>query len=355
MAIDWTKSMQQTYEFYTVDPNSWMNVAKLDAITGGSINRDDENELLESASFETTEAVDECYVRVCLICIQNGVKYEPIPLGTFMVQTPSTTFNGRNKNITMDAYSPLIELKDSKPPYGYALMSTTSVMTTAADIVFDNCRAPVVRTSDSTTLDDDFVADFDNDTWLTFLSDLISVAGYSFGLDEMSRVIFSVKRDAIASTPVWTYNDDNSSILYPDITLEKDLYGIPNVVEVLYSSDNGYKLGRAVNKDPGSITSTVTRGREVVYRVTNPEDLVNPSQAHINNYAEELLRSMSVLENTISYTHGYCPVRVGDCVMLNYERAGLTNIKAVVKSQTIKCSPGTEVSETAVYTTKLWG
>ena len=175
------------------------------------------------------------------------------------------------------------------------------------------------------------------------------------GLDELSRVIFTVKQDATATTPIWTYTDDNSSILYPEVTLEKDLYGIPNVVEVLYSSDNGFKLGRAVNKDPGSITSTVSRGREVAYRVNNPEDLINPTQDQIDNYAEELLRTLSVLENTITYTHGYCPVRVGDCVLLNYERAGLMNIKAVVKSQTIKCTPGTEVSETAVYTTKLWG
>ena len=140
MAIDWTKSMQQTYEFYTVDPNSWTNVTKLDAITSGSISRDDSNELLESASFETTEAIDECYVRVYLICIQNGIKYEPIPLGTFMVQTPSTSFDGRKKTITMDAYSPLIELKDSKPPYGYALMTNDPVITSASDIIFDNCR-----------------------------------------------------------------------------------------------------------------------------------------------------------------------------------------------------------------------
>jgi hypothetical protein len=57
----------------------------------------------------------------------------------------------------------------------------------------------------------------------------------------------------------------------------------------------------------------------------------------------------------VSYSHGYCPVRIGDCVRLNYRRAGLDDVKAMVKTQTIKCSSGgCEVSETAVFTKKLW-
>lgn len=355
MAIDWTKSMQQTYEFYTVDPVAWTNVKKIETITSGSITRSSEDELLENATFETTEALNECYVRVYMICIQNGIKYEPIPLGTFLVQSPETSYNGKITKISMSAYSPLIELRDSLPPYGYALKSGTSILGAATDILFNNCRAPNVSFNEGLELTDDFVADFDNDTWLSFLNDLLSSVGIGLGLDEMSRVILDPKQDALSLTPVWTYTDNNSSILYPDVSIEKDLYGIPNVVEVLFSSDTGYKLGRAVNKDKGSILSTVNRGREVVHRETNPEDLVNPTQAQINNYAEELLRSMSVLENTVTYSHGYCPVRVGDCVLLNYNRAGLINVKAKVISQSISLRPGAEVSETAVFTTRLWG
>ena len=70
---------------------------------------------------------------------------------------------------------------------------------------------------------------------------------------------------------------------------------------------------------------------------------------------EQLLRDLSTLEYTVSYTHGYCPVRLGDCVRLNYERAGITNVKAKVISQTIKCTPGCSVTEKAVFTKRLWG
>ena len=36
MAIDWTASMKQTYEFYIVNPQSGMNVSKLDKVTGAT-------------------------------------------------------------------------------------------------------------------------------------------------------------------------------------------------------------------------------------------------------------------------------------------------------------------------------
>ena len=136
--------------------------------------------------------------------------------------------------------------------------------------------------------------------------------------------------------------------------MDHDLYGIPNVVEVLYSIGNGYYYGVATNDDPNSPTSTVSRGRVIKHRVTDPNIMGNPTEEYIQQYAEKLLRELSEVEYSITYTHGYCPVRVGDCIRLNYTRAGLKNIKAKVVSQTIKCTPGCPVTEKAVFTTKLW-
>ena len=80
----------------------------------------------------------------------------------------------------------------------------------------------------------------------------------------------------------------------------------------------------------------------------------NPTKAEVDEYAEQLLESLSNVELSVSYTHGYCPVKLGDCVMLNYQRAGLTGIKARVVSQTITCESGCSVSEKAVFTQNMW-
>ena len=349
---DWTESMQQTYEYYIVDPNTWADVKRLDNVKSCSISRDATVETLGSATIEATESVGESYVRVYLVTIQNGVT-EKHPLGTFLVQTPSSSFNGRIRNVSMDAYTPLLELKEKQPPIGYSVMKDSNIMESVYLISRENARAPVVKSECSETLNGDFVATED-DTWMTFNVDLMANAKYEYALDEMGRILFAPKQDLASLQPVWTFNDDNSSILSPDIDMQHDLYGVPNVVEVIYSSGKDYFYTKVVNDDPNSPISTVNRGREIKYRDTNPDITGRPTEMQIKEYAEKLLRSLSSLEYTITYTHGYCPVRLGDCVRLNYSRAGLTDIKAKVISQSIKCKPGCEVTEKAVFTTKLW-
>ena len=349
---DWLSSMQQTFEYYIVDPKTWKDIELIDTVKSSTIQRDAEAETLGSATIDMTESVGESYIRIYLITIQNGLR-ERHPLGTFLVQTPSLSFNGRLQNISVDAYTPLIELKESPPPLGYSILKNSNVMDFAYRLARERARAPVVKTECNTLLGMNFTASTD-DTWLTFLSDLIANAKYNFALDEMGRILLSPYQDTASLQPVWTYNDDNSSILYPEISVDRDLYGIPNVVEVIHSNGAGYYFVRAVNDDPNSITSTVSRGREIIHRVNNPDLVGKPTESQVKDYANQLLRELSVLEYTVTYTHGYCPVRLGDCVRLNYARAGITNIKAKVISQTIKCEPGCPVTEKAVFTTSLW-
>lgn len=418
--IDWSASMQQTFEFYTVDIESGKDISQITTVKACTIDRNSDTDTLGSASFDITELVGECYVRVYLIAIQNEVR-EKIPLGTFLVQTPASTFDGKTRNVSADAYTPLLELKEKKPPIGYFIPKGEDVMDMAYKLTRDNVRTFVSEPiTPSTELTNNFVADM-NDTWLSYISDLLTgaytstcykvdvegenyirtnkiakidynqdhfeVSGikttsnekvfsgetvdgetvlysvisntnkYKFELDEMGRILFAPEQDAASLQPVWTYTDDNSSILYPDLTMNHDLYGIPNVVEVLYSDGGVVYYSKAVNDDPNSPISTDKkngRGREVIYRVNNPELYGSPTQERVDEYADQLLRSLSSVEYTITYTHGYCPVRVGDCVRLNYSKAGLTNVKAKVVSQTINCQPGCPVTEKAVFTTKLW-
>ena len=266
----------------------------------------------------------------------------------------------------MDCYTPLIELKEKCPPLGYTIRKGTRIMDAAYRIVGENCRVPVNKVeplyeinSDgekvdvSPKLQHDFVANTD-DTWLSFVIDLIANARYELGLGERGDILFLPKQDLASLQPVWTYDDGNSSILYPELTMDHDLYGIPNVVEVIYSYGSDCKQAVAKNEDPNSLVSIQNRGREIVHRVTDPSLAGYVTQDQIQDYAERVLKDLSTIEYKISYTHAYCPVRVGDCVRLNYTRAGIKGVKAKVISQSISCEPGCPVSEKAVFTSKLW-
>ena len=124
---DWTKSMQQTFEYYIVDPGTWKDSRQLKNVKKSTINRDYDSETLGSATIDITESVGECYIRVYLITIQNGIK-EKHPLGTFLVQTPSSSFNGKVREVSMDAYTPLLELKENPTPVGYSLLKGDNIM-----------------------------------------------------------------------------------------------------------------------------------------------------------------------------------------------------------------------------------
>lgn len=359
---DWKASMQQTFEYYIVDPGTWEDDVQLKNVKTSSINRDIDTDTLGSATIDITESVGECYIRIYLITIQNGVR-EKFPLGTFLVQTPSSSFDGKVRNVSMDAYTPLIELKENPPPLGYYIQKTVvdgdgnsrteKIMDSAYRLARENMRGPVVEPKCDTELDYDFVAN-SSDTWLSFLKDLIAKAKYSFDLDELGRVIFSPKQEIASLQHVWTYDDGNSSILYPELTMDHDIYNIPNVVEVLYTNNTDSYYVKVVNDDDNSPTSIANRGREIVRRITEPDTIANPRMiSTVEDYAKQVLKDLSTIEYTVTYTHGYCPVRLGDCVRLNYERAGITNIKAKVISQSIKCQPGCPVTEKAVFTTKL--
>lgn len=350
---DWSASMQQTFEYYIVDPGTWKDVELIDNVKSCKISRDSDADTLGSATIDIAGSLGECYIRAYLVTIQNGVT-EKHPLGTFLVQTPAASADGKTKYASMDAYTPLLELKENSPPLGYSLLKGDNIMLMTYRLCDEYTRAPVVKTDSREKLNVDFVSD-PSETWLSFVKDLMANAKYEFGLDEDGRILFVPKQDTASLQPVWTYNDDNSSILYPELEVDHDLYGIPNVVEVIYSSGAGYYYAKAVNNDSNSPTSIVNRGREILHRVTDPDLSGVPTEGQVQEYADQLLRELSSVEYTVTYTHGYCPVRLGDCVRLNYSRAGIDNVKARVISQSIKCEPGCPVTEKAVFTEKLWG
>ena len=350
---DWTRSMQQTFEFYKVDPSTWEDKEAVSTVTNCTITRDEEDETLGSASITCDEDLSDEYVRAYLVTVQDGER-DKTPLGTHLYESPSRQYDGKRSYADQDGYSPLIELKEKNPPIGFSLARGNDILQQAGLIAAEKMRAPVVASSASRTLSGSFVSEL-SDNYLYFLQDLLALANYSFGIDALGNILFKPKQAIYNMKPVWEFNDDNSSILYPDVEMEKDLFDIPNVVEVIYSTPSGsYMYAKATNNSPKSIISTRNRGREVVYRETSPSLSGIVTQDTLKSYAVDLLRQMSSCEYKVRYTHGYCPVRLGDCVLLNYEAAGLIDIRAKVTRQIIRCESGCSVDETAIYTEQLW-
>lgn len=375
MAIDWTKSMKQTYEVYTVDPNTWLNDRYLDTVTGASITRDISSDTVVSGSIDYVGELNEEYVRVYLV-VEQDKEIERVPLITMLCQTPSMKYDGKVISTSITGYSPIQELEGEYPPIGYTIPKNypewmypnrpagtrlvTNLNTEITDIVRSHTRAKVSGLNDEITDNENFNALYENyvagqeDTWFTVTKALLDRVGYKFNVDAMGVISFYKQPTYTQMQPKWTYSYGNSSILASDITLDRDLYNMPNVIELVVTTNAGKTISvTAENNNEGSIMSIKNRGRRVVKREINPAILGKVSNDITNDvledYAKDILVKESSLAYTVSYTHGYCPVTVGDCVIINYQDAGIHNERAYVISQNINCTTGCQVEETAMF------
>lgn len=349
--MDWTKPYSVSYEHWTVNPGTWQDVERLSCVLEATVTFDRDQDTLGDASYTLTEPLDEQYVRTYLVAEQSGSR-ERCALGTWLLQCPFKDFDGKQRSARCDAYTPLLELSDDFPEIGYTAVEGTDALSLAQSILLEHCRAPFIECDEEAFLEDDFVAELE-DTWLTFLTSMLEEVGYRLSLDDLSRVVIEEEPEAASSKTLWEYTDGNSSILCADVTDEADLHEIPNVYQVVYSNDSLTLSGTAINDDPDSIVSTVSRGRRVMQRDTSPDVTGTPDQATISALAEKGLREASMCDRTLTYTHGFNGVVPFGCVHLSYDRAGIDS-KALVKSQSIACDSACSVEETAVYKERLW-
>ena len=56
---DWTKSMQQSYEYYTVEPTTLADIKRLDNVKRAKFTRELDAETLGSATIDVTNSVGE--------------------------------------------------------------------------------------------------------------------------------------------------------------------------------------------------------------------------------------------------------------------------------------------------------
>jgi len=371
--IDWSKSMQQTFEYYTVDPKNWRDVERIETVKSSNCNHDMTSETRGSSTITTTELIPENYIRTYMVCRQGGFE-KRICLGTYLYMTSQDSYNGICHNYSMTGYTPLVELKEKLAPIGYfvngrirGLENAPNISAEITSIIENNTRCKLLN---GVVIDEPLLNNFvaqPSDNWLQIVNNLLTASEknkYMIIVDEWGKICLRNSPTADTMQPKFIYTDDNSSILLPDLDMSDDLFEIPNVIELIFVGNSAYTAVRAIarNDDEASVVSTVNRKREIwrrysINNISIPADVeVTPEaiEEYVTAQAETLLEKLSTVQKTITYSHGYCDVKVGDCVLINYEKAGFTNVKAIVTSQKIKCEPGCQVDETAVYTKKLW-
>lgn len=348
--MDWTRSMSLSFDYYLVEPSTWRDSRKLDTVTVCHITRDIDMATLGQSNFTIADIDDgERWIRCYMVAAQDGTQ-ERICLGTFLVQTPRKTSDGMAAFVECTAYTPLHVLAEASPNTGYALAAGSNCVEAATAICTEHGVAPVVATTSDHVLDDHYVAPSDA-SWLDVAKTLLASAGMKIEVDPYGRIVFAPDVPMYMLSPSWTFRDDETSIILPEVSEEMDWYALPNVCVV--STPSGI-TGRAENADPESRLSTTYRGREVTLKVHDPDELrAGCTQAAADAYALRRLRDESCMEHVVNVAHGYCPVTIGDVVSVQAPSLGIY-ADAIVAKQDMELETALKVNATLKCKEVLW-
>lgn len=352
--IDFSASMQRTYEFFLVDAATWCDAKKLACIDAASTTYDSSTDTGCCATFDSSEVFGEAYIRVYAVCRQGGNERRD-QLGTFLCQTGGGDHNGRRFESALEAYSPLLELADYGPDIGFFVPAGEDAVSWARRLAMSHARAPVsLGGGVSHVLSEPYVAE-PGESWLKFVNGLLSKAGMRLFVDFNGHITSIVDRDAESMAPVAFISDDGplaATKIQSDVSHEHDLYGVPNTYVAVLSRGDKNITAIATNADPLSPTSTVSRGRPVYFYDLNP-DIENPdgdgALGRLQAYSQSKLKEKSVVTHRVRYRRPWQPnIRVGDCVRLDLNRSGI-HARAIVVKQETSCTPGGQVHEESVY------
>lgn len=238
---------------------------------------------------------------------------EPWPVCTMLFTSPTLQVEAGVKSWTVDLLSPLVVLDEDKTESTYSLPANTPIISTVIALIQSSGETRIAATESDTTTNAALV-------WaagtpkLTIINDLLESAGYwSLWCDAAGQ--FRVEPYVAPSERefAWEFTEGETAIHFPEWGREQDLASVPNrfVVVSEGSDEQPAIVGVAVNEDPESPYSYVSRGRWVT---DTEEGAEVADQAAANILAQRrLLDRMSPVAK-VSARHWLVPVAPNDVV-----------------------------------------
>lgn len=355
----WNRWMSRTgYRFVRVSRETGNEIGRVYALTGGTITRNDDTRIKESAEAELVGDYDfgPDLVRVYMDAEWPDGTSAEVALGTFVPVVPSRSVTAGYSRYSLKMYGRLQELLDDKfaapahvEPGSNAVGVARSVceaqgLTVVADpsdYVTTNARSYGVgaRQNNSEV----------GDTKLDMVNDLLDLAGFRAATtDAMGRVVMRRYADPSEIAPSWSFAEGPQAKFESSMTEERDYTTAANHVVVRYGSlgDDGtgdVVVGEAYDTDPASELSTVSRGRVITssyeYDELPPGKTAEDMQSYADARAETLLATAQSVIRRVTMTHAYAPVGLNDVVSVDFPSGGVSG-NFQVRTQTMRLAGG---------------
>lgn len=355
---DWNRTFTSTrYRFMRVSRATGLEVSRLTMLRSGSITRNNDVRIMETAEVGVVGAFDigPDLVRVYMDAEWPDGASETVCLGTFIPSVPSRKVKSGYSTSTVKLYGRLQELLDDKftdpvtlQPGANAVDEARKVCEGAGlSVLADPCDYRITKArsygvgasqSNSET----------GDTKLDMVNDLLSLADFQAAkTDPMGTVLLRRYVQPEDRAPSWEMAEGPSCRFEAEMDDERDTTSVANHVVVYYRGDDKTVVGEAWDHE--TEFSVEAQGRTITQTYEYTELPEGGSDAEMTAYADRrastLMATAQAVIRRVMATHSYAPVTIGDSVTLDYPSGGVQG-KFEVRTMTLNlvggCKTNTE-------------
>lgn len=352
MAIDWAAGGYHVLGWHArrIDPATWAEGAELAGVRSASVEASDDGDapLLVSGEVVTDAEVGSepfsGWLALSATCEQAG-QVERVSLAALWCERTASEIERRADSRTLAGRSVLwpcsksyvLDLPDIN---GYAPAGCDGVEF-AARLVSATTPAPVVARGGfrlDTSIVFDREARVHEAAWMVLRAGACAMRVLGDGTIEIGPRPAEPSLDLDAA---------HASLLVPSVGIDADTTEVPN----RYVAIDGAEVAVAVNDDPTSPVSTVSRGWAHTVRDYSP---IRVNGETLAAYAARRLEEESTVSERVTYPREFWPgVAVGDLARASIASAGLTGDLRISR-QRIECGRGIPVEEEARREVRLW-
>ena len=315
-------------EVYTYKRVAWSNWAEHENypyITEGSLEYSADSDLKVSGSFafEGDQVPDTAdMLRVYYDFDDDAGEHAHIALATLFTAYADIehvdTIKGIKSKGTLEGTSMLSVLQNRIYGAPYIIMANTNVIYKAVQLIKE-CGLNVEYTPDITVLEADHTFD-SGATYLDMVNWLCSTAGYSPATpDAYGTIQLQPYTDTLNQNNGVTFTNDDNSIMYPEVSVSNDWADTPNVVKLLYNTDQACIVAEARNESGSRASLDARGGREQTSyeEISELPDNTN-KLTYLVDLAESTIRELSCDIEYVTISHAYRPLNINEQVNVKY-------------------------------------
>lgn len=303
------RAVKYRYELLNRDG---VKIGELTVKPGGTITLNSLAEIKRTATFVIKETSDIDWLNDRIrpvFCLKMPGGWAEWPLGTFLMSSPTTRLENKERYRDVEAYDESLILVEDRFDNRYIVPVGTSYIS-AIETILGSAgiwKIKIASHPGTTNVAKEFEI---GTSKLTAINQLLSEINYTsiwvdeYGFFTAQPYIIPAEREA-----EYTYKNDQLSIIHPGSILEEDLFSIPNKWVLVATNPERAPLRSVyVNNSPTSRTSTISRGRTIVdYREINDVYDQTTLDARVKRIAYEAsqIYGKFIFETAVMPHHAY--------------------------------------------------